>query len=77
MRLNNLDAAKFVLVTLVVIGHLLEQVRHVSEVVKAVGVEGLNQLWDDPLNAPSIEEIASPLTWVHRVIDTDYLGRDS
>lgn len=49
----------------------------VSEVVKAVGVEGLNQLWDDPLNAPSIEEIASPLTWVHRVIGTDYLGRDS
>ena len=47
------------------------------EVVKAVGVEGLNQLWDDPLNAPSIEEIASPLTWVHRVIGTDYLGRDS
>lgn len=35
MRLNNLDAAKFVLVALVVIGHLLEQVRHVSEVVKA------------------------------------------
>ncbi|MHC9085633.1 acyltransferase family protein [Luteimonas sp. RIT-PG2_3] len=35
MRLHNLDAAKFVLVLLVVIGHLLEQVRHVSDVLKA------------------------------------------
>ena len=49
----------------------------VSEVVKAVGVEGFNRLWDDPLNAPSIEEIASPLTWVHRVIGTNYVGEDS
>lgn len=48
----------------------------VSEVVKVVGVEGLNQLWDDPLNAPSLEELTSPLTWVHRVIGTDYLGED-
>ncbi|MFT3943693.1 MAG: zinc-dependent metalloprotease [Ancrocorticia sp.] len=49
----------------------------VAEVVKDVGVEGLNQLWESPLNAPSIEEIASPLTWVHRVIGTDYLGEDA
>ena len=49
----------------------------VSEVVKAVGVEGLNRLWEDPLNAPSIEEIASPLAWVHRVVGTDDLGKDS
>ena len=49
----------------------------VSEVVKAVGVEGLNHLWDDPLNAPSAQEIASPLTWVHRVVGTDHLGKDS
>ena len=35
MRLHNLDAARFVLVTLVVIGHLLEQVRHVSDSVNA------------------------------------------
>ncbi len=49
----------------------------ISEVVKAVGVEGLNQLWESPLNAPSIEEIASPLSWVHRVVGTDHLGKDS
>ncbi len=40
----------------------------VSSVIASVGVEGLNVLWEDPLNAPSPEEISSPLTWVHRVL---------
>lgn len=41
----------------------------VTEVVAAVGIEGLNVLWEDPLNAPSLEEMTSPLQWVHRVLN--------
>ena len=40
----------------------------VSSVIASAGIDGLNVLWEDPLNAPSLEEISSPLTWVHRVL---------
>ena len=36
--------------------------------IDEAGIEGLNRLWDDPLNAPSPAELVSPLTWVHRVL---------
>ncbi len=40
----------------------------VEGVIKEAGIEGLNQLWTDPLNAPSPAELESPLAWVHRVL---------
>ncbi|MGO1858320.1 zinc-dependent metalloprotease [Ancrocorticia populi] len=40
----------------------------VQGVIDEAGIEGLNRLWDDPLNAPSPAELVSPLTWVHRVL---------
>ena len=43
----------------------------VSSVIASAGIDGLNVLWEDPLNAPSLEEISSPLTWVHRVFGGD------
>ena len=39
----------------------------VAEVVKAVGYDGLNAVWESPLNAPSLEEIAAPQAWINRM----------
>lgn len=43
-------------------------VAFVQGVIEEAGIEGLNQIWTDPLNVPSPEELTSPLTWVHRVL---------
>ncbi|MDO4887568.1 MAG: zinc-dependent metalloprotease [Actinomycetaceae bacterium] len=40
----------------------------VGQVVDRVGHEGLAEVWADPLNAPSPEEIAAPAAWIRRVI---------
>lgn len=39
----------------------------VRSVVRAVGREGLNRIWDRPEHLPSPEEIARPERWVSRV----------
>ncbi|MGO1592597.1 zinc-dependent metalloprotease, partial [Ancrocorticia sp.] len=40
----------------------------VRGVIAEAGTEGFNQIWADPLNAPSLAELSSPLSWVHRVL---------
>ncbi|MCF2706664.1 zinc-dependent metalloprotease [Arcanobacterium haemolyticum] len=39
----------------------------VEAVVSEVGYEGLNAVWDNPLNLPSADEISHPLSWIHRM----------
>lgn len=40
----------------------------VASVIQSAGIEGFNVMWEDPLNAPSPEEMSAPLAWVHRVL---------
>ncbi|MGO1943907.1 MAG: zinc-dependent metalloprotease [Ancrocorticia sp.] len=40
----------------------------VRGVIAEAGTEGFNQIWADPLNAPSLAELSAPLSWVHRVL---------
>jgi coenzyme F420 biosynthesis associated uncharacterized protein len=40
----------------------------VRGVVDRVGVDGLNRIWRDEANLPTIDEIAAPATWVARVV---------
>lgn len=41
--------------------------RFVRGAVDVVGMAAFNQVWESPLNLPTLQEIADPLTWVRRV----------
>lgn len=43
--------------------------RFVEQVIAEIGYTGFNRIWEDPLNAPTSEEITAPLAWVHRMRD--------
>ena len=41
--------------------------RTIDAVVKRVGMEGLNRVWERPENMPTLEEIRDPGLWIDRV----------
>jgi coenzyme F420 biosynthesis associated uncharacterized protein len=44
--------------------------RFVRDVVGRVGIEGFNRVWLAPEALPTVDEIAEPARWVHRVAGT-------
>ncbi len=43
--------------------------RFVTAVVKQIGMDGFNRVWETPASLPTMAEIAAPATWVSRVHD--------
>lgn len=39
----------------------------VEAIVNEAGHEGLNRVWESPLNVPSLEELQAPTSWMQRV----------